>query len=180
MVEPRHKPLALKLVAGAFIMFSFALWGLPPLYQLFCEITGVGLQQQEQYQAGALEVDESRDIKVQFIATNSATMPWEFKPVTFEVTVKPGEPTEIEYFAKNNTRRDMVGQAIPNISPASAVDYFHKTECFCFNNQPLVAGGEANLKMVFIVDPELPKSVKTITLSYTLFDISDRQHVAIN
>ena len=174
MSERTHKPITIKLLGGVGVMFAFAIWGLPPWYVLFCELTGVGLQQQERYEAGEIDIDESRNIKVQFLASNSATMPWEFKPVEFEVTVNPGEPTEITYYAKNNTRRDMVGQAIPNISPASAVDFFHKTECFCFNNQPLLAGEAAELKMVFIIDPELPKSVRTITLNYTMFDISNR------
>jgi cytochrome c oxidase assembly protein subunit 11 len=68
----------------------------------------------------------------------------------------------------------MVGQAIPNVLPNNAADYFLKTECFCFNNQPLAAGEEADLAVVFIIDPDLPASVNTVTLSYTIFDITDR------
>ncbi len=182
MSEKRpHKVITAKLVAGAFVMFGFAVWGLPPLYELFCEITGVGLQQQERYEANnTLDIDSERTVRVQFLATNAATMPWEFKPVVFEVKVNPGEPVEIEYYAKNVTGRDMVAQAVPNISPINATDYFHKTECFCFNSQPLKAGEETLMKLVFIVDPELPKSVGTVTLSYTLFDISKQSNLAMN
>ena len=68
----------------------------------------------------------------------------------------------------------MVAQAIPNVLPNNAADYFHKTECFCFNSQPLAAGEQAELDLVFIIDPDLPVSVNTVTLSYTLFDITDR------
>ena len=72
----------------------------------------------------------------------------------------------------------MVAQAIPSVSPFSAAAYFHKTECFCFNQQPLEAWGEAEMPLVFIVDRDLPPAVKTITLSYTLFDVTDRVDVA--
>jgi cytochrome c oxidase assembly protein subunit 11 len=73
----------------------------------------------------------------------------------------------------------MVGQAIPNLVPFNVADYFHKTECFCFNNQPLASGEEADLELVFIVDPDLPTSINTLTLSYTLFDITDRSRPAL-
>ena len=96
-----------------------------------------------------------------------------------KVVVHPGEPTEITYFAHNTTSEDMVSQAIPSLVPNNMADYFHKTECFCFDNQPLAAGEQAELKLVFIVDPDLPASVNSMTLSYTLFDITDRTAVPV-
>lgn len=67
----------------------------------------------------------------------------------------------------------MVAQAIPSFVPSRAAPYFHKTECFCFNRQPLEAGGKADLPLQFIVDRELPGDIQTITLSYTIFDVTD-------
>ncbi len=163
-----------QLTLGAVAMFAFALFVMPPLYNLFCELIGIN-QEYTQYTAEAVDpVDTSRTVKVQFVATNQATMPWEFYPTVFEVEVHPGERKEVRYFAHNRTRRDMVGQAIPSVIPYQAADYFHKTECFCFNNQPLRAGEQAELPLVFIVDRDLPESVNTITLSYTMFDVTDR------
>ncbi len=164
----------IKLTIAAVGMFVFAIFVLPPLYDVFCEITGIGGKTGGQYQAQQQAVDTERVVKVQFIATNNASMPWQFKPLQYEVRVHPGEPTSVEFYAKNATSRDMVAQAIPNISPTNAAAFFHKTECFCFNRQPLKAGEEANLGLVFIVDPELPAGVNTITLSYTLFDVTER------
>ena len=69
---------------------------------------------------------------------------------------------------------------IPNVLPNNAADYFHKTACFCFDNQPLAAGEQAELGLVFILDPDLPDSVNTVTLSYTLFDITDRSEISIS
>jgi cytochrome c oxidase assembly protein subunit 11 len=169
-----NRTLLAKLIALAAAMFMFAIFVLPPLYDLFCEITGIGGKTDGAYTAVAVEVDTSRDIEVQFVATNNATMPWDFYPIEERVVVHPGESREVVFHAHNRTGQDMLGQAIPNVLPNNAADYFHKTECFCFNNQPLAAGESAELALVFIVDPDLPRSVNTVTLSYTIFDITDR------
>lgn len=165
----------IKLSVGAVAMFAFAMFVMPPLYTMFCEVTGIGGKTGGRYEAAVAGVDESRTVRVQFVTTNNAEMPWEFKPSVHEVKVHPGEPTAVTFWAHNGTDTDMVGQAIPNVAPFNAAPFFHKTECFCFNNQPLAAGEKADLPLVFIVDPDLPPAVKTITLSYTMFDITDRQ-----
>jgi len=179
-VRSGNGPLLAKLVTLAAAMFMFAIFVLPPLYDLFCEITGIGGKTEGAYTAVAVEVDTSREIEVQFVATKNATMPWDFYPMEERVIVHPGESREVAFYAQNRTGQDMVGQAIPNVLPNNAADYFHKTECFCFNNQPLLAGETAELELVFIVDPDLPASVNTVTLSYTMFDITDRTKVQIS
>jgi len=169
-----HRNLLIKLLMGAVAMFAFAIFVLPPLYDLFCEVTGIGGKTGGAYTASEITIDTSRNVEVQFVATNNATMPWDFYPTEHKVFVHPGESREITFFARNKTGRDMVAQAIPNVLPNNAADYFHKTECFCFNIQPLAAGEQAELAVVFVLDPDLPISVNTVTLSYTLFDITDR------
>lgn len=159
-------------------MFVFAVFVMPPLYDVFCEVTGIGGKTGGPYQVVEAGIDESRTVKVQFVATNNGAMPWDFSPVIHELKVHPGEPVETRFFAKNRTGKDMVAQAIPSVTPFSASAFFHKTECFCFNQQPLAAGAEADLPLVFIVDRDLPKAINTITLSYTLFDITDRAQSA--
>lgn len=171
--------LALKLSVGGVAMFLFAIFIMPPLYDAFCEVTGIGGKTGGQYEAEDVVVDESRTVRIQFIATNNAGMPWEFEPVIDEVRVHPGEPTPVRFYAHNPTDRDMVAQAIPSVSPGNAARHFLKTECFCFNRQPLASGEEAELPLVFIVDQDLPKAVRTITLSYTLFDVTDRSPEAV-
>lgn len=171
--NPVQKTLV-KLLVGVVGMFVFAVFVMPPLYDVFCEVTGIGGKTGGPYQVVEAGVDRSRTVKVQFVATNNGAMPWEFGPVVHEVEVHPGEATEVAFFAKNRTDKDMVAQAIPSVSPFSAAGFFHKTECFCFNQQPLQAGESAELPLVFIVDRDLPKAVNTVTLSYTLFDITER------
>lgn len=170
-----NKSVVIKSTVGVVVMFAFAVFVMPPLYDLFCEITGIGDKSADRYEQDVVSsIDESRTVRIKFVANNAATMPWDFGPKTFEVFVHPGEATEIEYFARNRTPRNMVAQAIPNISPTTANRYFLKTECFCFNQQPLEAGATADMKLVFIVDRDLPQAVNTITLSYSLFDVTDK------
>lgn len=157
------------------VMFAFAVFAMPPLYNVFCEITGIGGKTGGQYAEEQPQVDGGRVVQVQFVTTNNGAMPWQFEGPSQAVTVHPGESKRVTFYARNGTGRNMVAQAIPSVTPANAAQYLHKTECFCFNRQPLKAGEEANMPVVFFVDPKLPEAVQTITLSYTLFDVTDRQ-----
>ncbi len=161
-----------KLSVLAVAMFVFAVWVMPPIYTLFCEITGLNGKTRGQYEAVEAKVDTSRKVTVQFVAINNDDMPWHFKPSTFSMAVHPGEAVVTHFLARNATENTMVGQAVPSMVPSNATTYFHKTECFCFNKQVLAAGEEAELGLQFIVDQEIPKGIKTITLSYSLFDVT--------
>lgn len=174
--------LCAKLGATVVLMFIFAVFIMPPLYDLFCDVTGLNGKTKGQFtgDANELGIDTSRIIKVQFIANNNENMPWDFHPVVKTVKVHPGEATVINYFARNTTSRDMVAQAVPSLVPFKAANYFHKTECFCFNQQPLAAGESTELGLSFIVDIDIPKQVNTITLSYTLFDITQKNNQAFD
>ena len=99
-------------------------------------------------------------------------MPWEFGPEVKRMQVHPGELIHTKYFATNTTNATMVGQAVPSVSPGLGAAYFNKTECFCFNQQTLTAHASAELPLIFYVDPGLPEGINTLTLSYTLFDIT--------
>lgn len=159
-------------VAGMFA-FGFAL---VPLYDVFCEITGINGKTSGRYEpTETAAADMDRTIKVQFLAQNGPDMPWLFRPVDRSVEVHPGEPTTINFYAENPTGRDMVGQAVPSLSPSEGTLYFHKTECFCFNQQPLAAGQNTKMPLVFIVDPDLPDYITKLTLSYTLYDQGEPQ-----
>ncbi len=168
------RALCLKLGALGFAMFAFAIWVMPPLYDVLCEVTGLNGKTGGRYEATVAGVDSERWVTVQFLASNNEGMPWSFGPEVQSVRVHPGEQTVINYRAHNPTDRDMIGQAIPSLAPFKATNYFHKTECFCFEQQLLKAGESADLPMYFIVDPDLPAQVRTITLSYALFDVTDR------
>ncbi|MBD2857563.1 cytochrome c oxidase assembly protein [Spongiibacter sp. KMU-158] len=163
-----------KLSVLVVAMFAFAMWVMPPLYNAMCDLLGINGKTRGQYTVVESSVDTERVVKVQFVAQNNEMMPWEFGPNTSQVEVHPGEPATVTFFAKNNESRYMVSQSIPSIVPSRAVEYFHKTECFCFNQQPLAAGASADMPLRFIVDRDLPKDIHVITLSYTIFDVTER------
>ena len=139
-VSVRDRALLGKLSMLVVAMFAFAVFVMPPLYNLFCDILGIGGKTGSAYQAVDVEVDMSRSVEVQFVAMKNETMPWDFYPRETSVSVHPGESRSVIFYAHNRTGKDMVGQAIPNLVPFNVADYFHKTECFCFNNQPLASG----------------------------------------
>jgi len=165
---------AAKLVAVAALMFAFVFVVMVPLYNVLCDALGInGKTSGEAYTSVQAGVDESRLVSVQFVATNNEGMPWEFGPSTTVMKVHPGAVNETVFLARNPLPKAMIAQAIPSISPTRAVAYFHKTECFCFNQQPLDGGAAAELPLQYIVDRDLPADIHTITLSYTIFDVTD-------
>ena len=160
------------LVVG---MFGFA-FALVPLYQVFCDITGLNGRTsnlvEEASQIDEVEVDLTRQVRVQFDATNHIDMPWEFRPNLAQMEIHPGEIHTATYHAQNPTNKPMVAQIIPSVSPNSAASYLRKIECFCFEEQTLQPGEAADMPVRFYVHRALPKDVSTLTLSYTIFDIT--------
>ncbi len=150
-------------------MFGFG-FALVPLYDVFCDLTGLNGKTGGQYVSETpTQIDTSREIKVEFLANLNDGMPWEFKPLTYSVKVHPGEATRVEYVARNKTNRDIVGQAIPSVTPGQAASHFQKTECFCFTEQVLKAGEEKTMPVIFVIDPSIDEDVHEVTLSYTFF-----------
>lgn len=161
-----------RLLLAVVCMFGFG-FALVPLYDVFCDITGFnGRTKNEAAAQSTVAVDTSRTITVQFLTRTNRGMPWEFHPEVKEVQVHPGETKVVNFIARNNTRANMVAQAIPSVAPGEAAPYLNKTECFCFNQQPLMAGKETVMPMQFYLDPDIPDTIHTFTLSYTLYDLT--------
>jgi cytochrome c oxidase assembly protein subunit 11 len=156
-------------------MFGFG-YAMIPLYKQMCEITGINILAvgERDVPGGAsgaanTQVDLSRTITVEFDA--NARGPWEFKPAVRSVQVHPGEMTTVMYEFRNVQNRRMTAQAIPSYAPRNAANHFNKVECFCFRQYTLNPGEKKEWPVVFVVDPKLSKDVKTITLSYTFFEV---------
>lgn len=179
--DNKHGKMVIKLVAIVIGMFGFG-FALVPLYDVFCDITGINGKTQDTaatYQA--VQVDESRTVTVEFITRTHNGMPWLFEAKTHRVEVHPGEMAQVDFIARNPAGRDIVGQAVPSVSPGTAALYLNKTECFCFNHQPLGSGEEAVMPMKFYVDPQLPEDITFFTVQYTLYNVtSDAQEVAMS
>jgi len=165
------------LIAAAIGMFGFG-FALVPLYDVLCEQLGInGKTQSTASSYEPVTIDRNRTITVEFMSQIQSDMPWEFKPEVTRMRVHPGELVRTNFKAKNLSINDVVGQAIPSVSPGQGAAYFNKTECFCFNQQRLSAKASAELPLIFYVDPDLPDSITTLTLSYTLYNITDRGYV---
>ena len=176
----RNERSFVRIAVVAVAMFGFG-YLLVPLYDVFCEITGLNGKTGRVASAevaARYQPDESRLVTVQFVANHNLGMPWEFAPSVTSMEVHPGKLYTTAFTARNPTGHNMVGQAVPSVAPGKASRYFNKTECFCFNNQPLAAGESKDMPLRFIVDPKLPKDVRTLTLAYTVFDVT--QQVAMN
>jgi len=155
------------LVALAAFAFSFSLI---PLYRIACEkVLGIRLERSAVEGVTDAKPANARVITVQFDGGVNSKLPWQFAPNQLTMTVRPGEQYEATYKATNTSTRAIVGSAVPSVAPARASGYFAKTECFCFTAQTLQGGETRDMPVRFIVDPNLPADVKTITLSYTFF-----------
>jgi cytochrome c oxidase assembly protein subunit 11 len=169
-----------KLAVVALAMFGFG-YALVPIYKSVCEALGINvLSLAERAQqagvsglaAGNSQVDLSRTITVEFDA--NASGPWTFKPAQRSIDVHPGQMVTVMYEFRNVQNRTMVAQAIPSYAPRQAAAHFNKLECFCFNQYTLAPGESRQWPVVFVVDEKLPRDVRTITLSYTFFEVGGK------
>ena len=166
------KRLEKTLVEAVFGMLGFC-FALVPLYDVFCDITGINGKTSTVAAKASRSVDDSRLVNVEFIARTQGNLPWRFQPEVKRMKVHPGQMHQVNFQVENLSTDNMVVQAVPSVSPGVAATYFNKIECFCFNQQPLVKGQQADLGLQFYIDKELPSEFTTVTLSYTLFDIGD-------
>lgn len=160
-----------KLLVVAALMFGFG-FVLIPIYKQICELTGVNILTTKDDKIRVPEntqIDKNRLITIEFDA--NTTGPWRFRPVVSSMKVHPGEMSQVLYEVVNSQPRQMDAQAIPSYAPMQAEKYFKKVDCFCFKQQTLGPNEARQMPVVFFIDPKLPDNVKTITLSYTFFEV---------
>ena len=171
-----NRDMLFKLSLVVIVMGAFG-YAMVPMYKSICEALGVNVLARgdvgAEYGArpGAVntQVDTTRNVTVEFDA--NARGPWEFHAAQNAVTVHPGQLTTVMYEFKNTQSRTMTAQAIPSYAPGNAQAHFTKVECFCFTQHTLAPGESKTWPVVFVVDDKLPKDIKTITLSYTFFEV---------
>ena len=171
----------LLVVAAGMFVFGYAL---VPIYRAICEMTGINvLAAGDRNIPGATskapantQVDTSRTITVEFDA--NARGPWEFRPAQRSLQVHPGEMVSVMYEFQNTQNRRMAAQAIPSYAPQQAAPHFNKMECFCFSQYTLEPGEKKSWPVVFVIDPKLSRDVRTITLSYTFFEVGGKTPAA--
>lgn len=172
-----------KLLVVVGLMFGFG-YALVPLYRAVCTALGINVLSLSERQHAVraedvknTQIDYSRTISIEFDA--NARGPWDFKPAVSHLEVHPGELTTVMYEFRNIQSRTMSAQAIPSYAPKQATAHFNKLECFCFNEYTLAAGESKQWPVVFVIDPKLPRDVKTITLSYTFFEVAGKKQAEL-
>ena len=181
MIDHGRNLRTLGVCAGIACFMVGMAFAAVPLYDLFCRVTGFGGT--TQVAAGESEVVLDRTIKVRFDAS-TMNMPWQFRPVQREMTVRLGETALAFYEAHNPTDRPITGTASFNVTPFSTGGYFAKIACFCFVEQTLQPGETMQMPVTFYVDPEIlddreASRVPVITLSYTFYEVDAPQQAAL-
>ncbi|HNP37087.1 MAG TPA: cytochrome c oxidase assembly protein [Woeseiaceae bacterium] len=168
--EAKNRSLVVQLLGWVVAMFSFGFFVLPPLYNVFCEITGFGGRTNTAAATVVETPDVNRTVRVEFVTSVNEYAPWEFTADTSSMDVHPGQMYYATFTAKNLTEVSKVAQAVPSISPIVASGHFKKIECFCFTSQDFSAHEQKEMPVQFILDTELPDYIDTVTLQYTFFD----------
>jgi cytochrome c oxidase assembly protein subunit 11 len=180
-----NRQLLVKLAVVVALMFGFG-YAMVPFYKAICNALGINVLSLAERQTALAEkgiangngqIDYSREITVEF--DTNARGPWDFKPAVRHMTVHPGELARVMYEFRNVQDRTMAAQAIPSYAPMQASAHFNKLECFCFNEYTLKPGESKQWPVVFVIDRKLPKDVKTITLSYTFFEVAGKGGVKL-
>jgi len=173
----RRTAIVLSLVVLGMFGFGFAM---VPLYNLICQVTGVqsvalrtSVEPDEIKQSVA--VDPNRRVTVKFDTTVNPNLPWEFEAQINVIEVMPGEVMEVMFLARNRSNSAVTGQAIPSVVPWQATGFFSKLECFCFNKQTLAGGELAEMPLRFVVSPDLPANIESLTLSYNFMRLKPGQ-----
>jgi cytochrome c oxidase assembly protein subunit 11 len=161
------------LLVGKLLLLTIAMFGfgylLVPLYDVFCEITGLGGRTNSDAAYALPAAVTDRIVEIEFVATVNAGAPWQFSPSVTRMEVHPGAMNKTSFVASNTSDDAIIGQAVPSVAPGQAARYLQKTECFCFNEQHFEAGETKDMPVVFFIDPEIPAHVDKVTLSYTFF-----------
>ncbi|MDN3554037.1 cytochrome c oxidase assembly protein [Halomonas almeriensis] len=175
-----RRTVARTLVA-LVLMGCFAI-ALVPLYDVFCEVTGLNGKTASRAQAlSAQSADQTRLVTMQFITRSSSGLPWALTTETRQLRLHPGQSAEVSFTFHNLGNRPYVARAVPSVSPSEASVHLRKLACFCFENQRLAAGERFEAPLVFQLTRDLPEDVKTVTLVYTLYEqqVSLSRHSAM-
>ncbi len=175
-ISKKNLKLARTLLVVAVTMFGFG-YALVPIYDVLCEWKWIERDRPDDIKKVpevAYTVDVNREITVEFLTVLNESTPMIFRTETKQLKVHPGQYYTVNFYAENKTNKEMKARAIASFSPALISQYFEKIECFCFSEQTFKAKEAKTMPMRFVINPEIPEQYKTITLSYTFFDNTER------
>jgi cytochrome c oxidase assembly protein subunit 11 len=167
----RNRTVALTCVGVVGLMLGAA-YAAVPLYDWFCRVTGFGGT--PMINANVPASPDARSIRVEFVANVNRDLPWSFRPVQREIVLHGAVQGVAFYTARNDSDEAVTGISTYNVTPEKAAPYFNKIACFCFTEQTLAPGQQAEMPLAFWVDPKMfddpaTRDVRVVTVSYTFF-----------
>jgi cytochrome c oxidase assembly protein subunit 11 len=178
-LEKANARLVWRMVIIAMLMFGLG-FAIAPYYDAVCNYFGISGRVKEASAEQAFQVDDSREITLEFVTVVNGEMPLRFRAETSKLKIHPGQYYTVNFYAENTSDKKVVGRAIPSISPAWSSSYLKKVECFCFSEQVFESHKERKMPVRFVVDPGLQADTKEMTLSYTFFDITEKTQTIKN
>ena len=180
--KAKNRRTLLVLVGVTLGMFGFG-FALVPLYGLLCQVTGIqSVEQRAALNRASAVIAEGeiaeRWVTVKFDATVHPELPWAFRPLERKVRVHPGQVQEVNFVAENRSSKAITGQALPSVAPWQATAFFSKMECFCFSRQTLAGRETKEMPLRFMVSPDLPEDIGSLTLSYSFMRSEGQEVVA--
>ncbi|MEI8208440.1 MAG: cytochrome c oxidase assembly protein [Methylococcales bacterium] len=175
-VGKKNLKLARMLLLIAVAMFGFG-YALVPLYDVLCEWKWIERDRPDDIKKVpevAYKVDMNREVSVEFMTILNESTPMEFHAEKKQLNVHPGQYYTVNFYAENKTDKEIQARAIASFTPAVISRYFEKIECFCFSEQTFKPREAKTLPMRFVINPDIPEQYKTITLSYTFFDNTEK------
>ena len=164
--------LTAAIATGAVLGMTAMAFAAVPLYRAFCQATGYGGTTQTARAAPSRVLDQS--IQVRFDTNVASGLPITFTPSQASETLHIGETGLAFFHVRNNSNQSVTARATYNVTPHSVGQYFNKLECFCFQDRVIGPHEEADLPVVYFVDPDFAtdpetRGLDTLTLSYTYF-----------
>ncbi|MEI7867101.1 MAG: cytochrome c oxidase assembly protein [Candidatus Methylumidiphilus sp.] len=172
-LQKANARLVWRIVAIALLMFGLG-FAIAPYYDAVCNYFGISGRVREASTEQVYQVDQSRNITLEFVTVVNGQMPLRFRAETGKLQIHPGQYYTVNFYAENTSDKKLTGRAIPSISPAWSSSYLKKAECFCFSEQEFEPHKERKLPVRFVVDPAIQADTKEMTLSYTFFDITEK------
>lgn len=161
----RHTKLLWFLLPILPLMFGFAFLNIP-LFRVFCEHEGIGLDPNHAAVAG---VKSSREVTVLFTGEVVSGLPLVFSPGHSIQNVQVGKRMENFYTVYNPTDHPIKFHAIHAIVPETASEHVAIMQCFCFTDHTLQAHQRETLPVIYQINPGMRKNLGELSWNYTLF-----------
>ena len=157
----------------AMVLFTLALI---PLYQVFCDVTGLNGRSSGLSQAADSELLNSQpgvgaEYDIQFVTQTGTGLALEFKALESSQVIQPGGRKQVMFRFRNLSDQMLVAKAVPSVSPAAASRHLLKIECFCFQELEFAPFEQKDIPLIYFLSAAVPDDFRRLTLAYNLYQV---------